>query len=1481
MIALLLAGCQDGPPSGAIPTLTVAYPAAGVHQGTIDVVIVATGGPATLDVSVQVDGVAIGTCAAAPCSLRWSTAEWIDGEHLVEATASGHESGWRVVTTENAGRTPDALTLVNPSDGAQSCLGSTLEVRASDEVSLLRARDAGGELSLSSSWPWRWEPGGDTGGHALVEAAFADGSAVQRVFSLGEGGTCLAVPGVSIDTLPWDLATATDVALTAATTGAERLTWSLDGGVLAEPTATPWSTTLPGSTLAEGRHWLTATSFGIDGSRARTQQPIRVDRSPPTISDIAVGDGDNAAGAVDLGATVEDTVTATTTRVSVDGTVLCTSANEEVACSWDTRAAARGVHVVEWAAIDEANNAATATRTLLVDNPPTVAIDAPAPRASIAGVVTITGTSDDDGGASTLEIRAGDQLVSSAFPATLDTCAFARGELDLSATATDDAGQSTTARVTVEVDQPATATLEGLARLVVGEPVSAWSVSDEGALYAELLVDGQQVARSWAPVEDSACPLGCGEACASWTLAPDLSGTVAGPATLELQVIDVFGEVASDVVAVEIVLDADGDGVDAAEAGGTDCDDGDSWVNPLAPETCDGRDEDCDGRIDEDYDADADGHLDVVACTHGDDCDDTDPAVSPSAASDECDGIDNDCDGLSDVAVEPTSLSGSFGAAISPLEVGDTIAGNAFLCTDDAMLESVSAYAASSRGDDLRLVVFEAAAEGEVYWRAHEAETVGATTADWVTWSGLDYRLVPGRAYVLVVESDSTAEVYYDIGAALDESAALQPLGAYDAESKAEADQIDQPPDTSFLVAQRVDVVVWDPEDLDDDEDGVTPHCGDCDDADSAQAPGLAESCDGVDNDCDGGAPGEDDADADNHRGCEGDCNDSDGLAYPGAAERCNGADDDCDGSAPDEADLDGDGYMPCEGDCDDTDPLVGPDVFYADADTDGYGDASNSVLDCTAPTGFVADDSDCDDLEATTNPGASDDCDGIDNDCSGAADEAYTDADGDGWAECVDCDDGDSAVSPTAEEVRANGIDDDCDGNQLLEQWTGSTTTASLTRYADSTARSSAFGSALAGGGDLTGDGTPDFVIASTYSTGTAWIYDDWSASAPMLEITGMSTSIGDMEQISVPGDLDGDGYAEFVVGEQSTSWYTYYQGSIFIFYGPLSTTSRDSLSFADVVLYGEDTQMIASLLAAGGDATGNGTDDLLVGASTAGIVSSSGEGSARGALFVVDNPGTTDGLLIDLASVIWGDDTATNSDSVGSGAAALADFDGDGIDDLAVGGSGSDAGASNGGAAWIMLGPISGTVYVSAADAMITGHANDYIGTELAGRGDHDGDGLGDLVIGDQRHAYSSTTGGVVYLIDGGTPTSGEVDDLASATIFASGSDYFGSQVDLNGDVDVDGHADLLVTDDSWDSPRSNAGAAFLAYGPLAGTIDVTTTGATIACDDSSSSAYMGETALFIGDVDGDGGTDALVGADAWSSSDYGAAWLIGSSP
>lgn len=128
--------------------------------------------------------------------------------------------------------------------------------------------------------------------------------------------------------------------------------------------------------------------------------------------------------------------------------------------------------------------------------------------------------------------------------------------------------------------------------------------------------------------------------------------------------------------------------------------------------------------------------------------------------------------------------------------------------------------------------------------------------------------------------------------------------------------------------------------------------------------------------------------------------------------------------------------------------------TVYTDADNDGYGAPGTEKQLCEVRRGFATNDDDCDDFLASVNPGAIEECDGIDNDCDNIPDEGlreqiyYLDADGDSWGDpdtekattaCApppgfvenrqDCDDANAGINPDATEVCDGAIDNNCNG--------------------------------------------------------------------------------------------------------------------------------------------------------------------------------------------------------------------------------------------------------------------------------------------------------------------------------------------------------------------------------------------------------------------------------------------------------------------
>lgn len=225
-----------------------------------------------------------------------------------------------------------------------------------------------------------------------------------------------------------------------------------------------------------------------------------------------------------------------------------------------------------------------------------------------------------------------------------------------------------------------------------------------------------------------------------------------------------------------------------------------------------------------------------------------------------------------------------------------------------------------------------------------------------------------------------------------------------------------------------------DPYDADNDDD--------CNDANANVYPGATELPDGLDNNCnltadEGTSLYDDDGDgycdsptqACTDGSLNGDCNDGAAAVNPGAAEIClNGVDDNC-STAQDEP-----GALGCT-------------TYWLDGDGDGFGNPATEACACTPPANSVGNGTDCNDAVFTTNPGAAESPDGLDNNCNGVRDEGTVlyDDDGDGYCEATtctqqdngtrplgnDCDDANPGRNPAATEICGNSVDDNCNNAQ------------------------------------------------------------------------------------------------------------------------------------------------------------------------------------------------------------------------------------------------------------------------------------------------------------------------------------------------------------------------------------------------------------------------------------------------------------------
>jgi len=484
-------------------------------------------------------------------------------------------------------------------------------------------------------------------------------------------------------------------------------------------------------------------------------------------------------------------------------------------------------------------------------------------------------------------------------------------------------------------------------------------------------------------------------------------------------------------------IDRDGDSVMECD----DCNDNDRTVYPGAVEVCDGKDNDCDGAVDEGCcvcydDKDGDGYSDCW------DCNDNDNTVYPGA-KELCDGIDNDCDGETD---------------------------------EGASCHYVTIWIDKECGG-----YYNDGERVEIYFEIRSSAPTAVVTITGYPPQGAPEVLVSEKT----VPTNEVQVVY---------KTAICPIGletlVITAEVTIKGKKLVLTDECSFYV-----VDCRSPDMDNDGYDSTSSRGNDCDDTDPDVHPGAAEVCDGKDNNCNGFIDEGIDCNYVElwvEKGCGSYFNEGEEITiyfqvrssafaatitlvnYPpqGApvflipertittnkeyhiteTVRCpaglstlimsaeviiNGepliltADCTFYVTKCRKPDNDEDGYdslLVGGEDCNDDDPDTNPgaEEICDREDNDCDGEIDEG-FDSDAD-GYTFCGGDCNDSDPGINPEAEEVCDGVDNNCNGFIDEGFADNDNDGHSDCVDCNDNDPAVYLGAEEIQ-DGKDNNCNG--------------------------------------------------------------------------------------------------------------------------------------------------------------------------------------------------------------------------------------------------------------------------------------------------------------------------------------------------------------------------------------------------------------------------------------------------------------------
>jgi hypothetical protein len=406
--------------------------------------------------------------------------------------------------------------------------------------------------------------------------------------------------------------------------------------------------------------------------------------------------------------------------------------------------------------------------------------------------------------------------------------------------------------------------------------------------------------------------------------------------------------------------------------------------------------------------------------------------------------------------------------------------------------------------------------------------------------------------------------------------------------------------------------------------------------------------------------------------------------------------------------------------------------------------------------------------------------------------------------------------------------------------------------------------GSSISGAGDVDGDGNDDLLVGAFgndrggHAAGAAYLVlgpvtGTLDLSLADATLVGEASSDQAGNFVAGAGDVDGDGHDDLFVGAPYNTDGASQAGAAYLVAGPVTGTL--DLSLADAKLVGEERGDYAGSVSGAGDVDGDGHNDLLVGADN------DEGGRSAGAVYLVLGPvtGTVDLSVAD-AKLVGDAGDAAGSSTTGCTVAGAGDVDADGNDDVLVGAPLNAEGGFNAGAAYVVLGPVTGTVDLSFADARVVGDGEFNVGFCVSGAGDVDADGHDDLLV-----SSSPNGNGRAYLLLG--PVTGKVKtSRADAAFVGEENEHLGWGVSDAGDVDADGHDDLLIGAPGRDDEGLFAGAAYVVLGPVTGTIESSSVDITLVGEDDNDQA--GSTVSGAGDVDGDGRDDVMIGASYHSA-------------
>ncbi|MFZ5875917.1 MAG: integrin alpha [Nitrospirota bacterium] len=428
---------------------------------------------------------------------------------------------------------------------------------------------------------------------------------------------------------------------------------------------------------------------------------------------------------------------------------------------------------------------------------------------------------------------------------------------------------------------------------------------------------------------------------------------------------------------------------------------------------------------------------------------------------------------------------------------------------------------------------------------------------------------------------------------------------------------------------------------------------------------------------------------------------------------------------------------------------------------------------------------------------------------------------------------------------------------------------------------------------GDISGDGIADVLLGANTDNradedaGAVYWHKGVAVADTVIDgvLTGRQRAATFGSSIAKVGDIDRDGYVDFLIGaprEDRDPNNDDDTGAAYLYWGGPTLDPT-----AVVIFQGEEPRSYFGMSVAGvGDVNGDGYSDIAVGAYQTDVMTTCNGAKTRlpivGRVYVYFG-GPRDQVDARPDAVLTGETTETPNDPAsacrpgdefGFAVSGAGDVNGDGYDDVAIGARGFDAvltasADDNTGRAYVFFGgPWFVGVGAEHADVVLTGAAaGDQFGSAVAMAGDVNGDGFSEILVGVQKSDSGGLDSGAAALYYGRDGWGSAVPVQFSGT---AAGDAFGAAVASAGDTNGDGFADFVVgaylagPDDNGAAAffLGNSGSTPTAAGTITGEPDPDDPNPGVV-DEGFVGYQFGVGLAGAGDFDGDGNADVVVGA------------------